>query len=157
MNSLIQPALDMSQYHFQRYKNGIRITGTWLFEGRKHAPALVLTPASNLPISGVCVPVVIPLREAWRYAVTKEVGGDTIGDPDHVCISINEWLGEGILPGNPWNARDHFAILDAINDNLRDLYNMPPRRPTRAVVVGEVTITNQDTGKSETKELTDHV
>lgn len=157
MSSLIRPALDLNQVHFQRIKNGIRVMGTWLFKGNKHAPCLVLTPAGSMPLAGVVVPVVIPLSEAWRYAVTREPGGDTIGDPTHVCIAINEWLGSGILPGNPHNPRDHFAVLDAINDNIRDLYAMPPRRPTRAVIVGEAITTNLETGASEVSEIKDHV
>jgi hypothetical protein len=156
MSNLYRPALNMGQYHFQRYKNGIRVTGTWLFESNKHAPCLVLTPASALPIAGTVTPIVIPLREAWRYAVTKAHGGDTIGDPEHTGMAINEWLGSGILPGNPWNKRDHFAILDAINDNLRDLYDMPPHRPTERVIVGEFTTITAN-GRSQTMEIADNV
>jgi hypothetical protein len=157
MTSIIRPALDLSQYHFQRVKKGIRVTGTWLFEGRKHAPCLVLTDANALPIAGTVVPIVIPLREAWRYAATKEGGEEVIGDPIHAGISINEWLGKGLLPGNPWNPRDHYAVLDAINDNLRDLYAMPPRRPTKREIIGDVTVTFHGTGKTQTTEVVNNV
>ena len=157
MSSLIRPALDLNQYHFQRIKRGIRVTGTWLFEDRTHAPCLVLTDANVIPVPGVVTPIVIRMRDAWIYAVSKDAGGDTIGDPILAGKSINDWLGKGLLPGNPYNPKDHFAILDAINDNIRDLYAMPPRRPTQRRVVGEITTTNRDTGASETKEIADNV
>lgn len=153
MTSLLRPALDLSIYHSQRICHGIRVTLTWLFEGNKHAPCMVLTPASSLPMPGVVKPVVIPFREAWRYAMTKQDGGDTIGDPEWVGLAINDWLGNGYLPGNRHNPRDHFAVLDAINENLRDLMMMPPRRPTRREVIGDAIITNRDTGKVEIKEV----
>jgi hypothetical protein len=157
MSSLISIALDLNQYHFQRIKRGIRVTGTWLFEDRTHAPCLVLTDANALPIPGTVTPIVIRMRDAWKYAVSKDAGGDTIGDPVHVGTSINEWLAKGLLPGNPYNPKDHFAILDAINDNIRDLYAMPPRRPTTRRVVGEITTTNRDTGETKTTEVANHV
>lgn len=157
MSSLIRPALDLSQVHFERIKNGIRVMGTWIFENNKQEPCLVLTPARSLPLPGVVTPVVITLREGWRYAVSRDAGGDTIGDPEHVCLAINDWLGSGVLPGNPHNPRDHFAVLDAINDNLRDLFAMPPQRPARAVIVGEAVTTNLETGESTTQEVRDYV
>ena len=158
MTSLLRPALDLSIYHSQRICHGIRVTLTWLFEGsNKHGPCMVLTPAHSLPLPGVVRPVVIPMREAWRYAMTKENGGDTIGDPEWVCLAVNDWLGNGYLPGNPHNPRDHFAVVDAINDNLRDLFSMPPRRPTRREVIADATITNRSTGKSVTQEVENHV
>lgn len=160
MSRILRPALDLSRVHFERVKRGIRVSGTWLREGNQVQPCLVLTPANRLPVPGQCVPVVVPLNEAWRYALQRDAGGDMIGDPIHAGTSINEWLVKGYLPGSPLDKRAHLAVLDAINDNIRDLFAMPPRPPAASlhrVDIGEVTITDKSTGKTHTKEISNNV
>lgn len=159
--SLIIPALDLEVCHFQRIKHGIRVYGTWLRKSRTStAPCLVLIDANKLAVAGVVVPVVIPIAEAWRYAVSTDAGGETIGDPEHVARSIAEWLQKGFLSGSVMNSRDHLRILDAINDNIRDLYHMPPTPPSKPetkIVLGDMTTTDRDTGQKTDVEISINV
>ena len=91
------------------------------------------------------MPIVIPLSEFWRYARAAD---NSLGDPIHAGLRINEWLGEGLLPGNPHNPKDHFKVLDAINECLRDLVHMPPKPRTESYAIGDITITDRLTGKA---------
>lgn len=148
MKSLIRPALNLTMRHFERTKHGIVCIGTWLTRdddrGRTE-PCLVLLHGSRPIAAGRTVPVVIPLSEGWRYAVAED---RSVGDPEHAGIRINEWLAEGLLPGNVHNPKDHIRVLDAINDCLRDLIHMPPKPKTESYAIGDITITDRLTGKT---------
>ena len=145
--SLIRPALNLTQRHFERTKQGIICIGTWLTDNEERGrtePCLVLLHGSRPVAAGRTIPIVIPLREAWRYACAED---KSVGDPIHAGLRINEWLGEGLLPGDAYNPRSHFAVLDAINDCLRDLMAMPPKPITESYAIGDITITDRETGK----------
>lgn len=148
MKSLIRPALNLALRHFERTHHGIICIGTWLTHdddrGRTE-PCLVLLHGARPIAAGRTVPIVIPLSEFWRYAVSED---KSIGDPVHAGLRINEWLGAGLLPGNPHNPKDHFKVLDAINECLRDLVHMPPKPKTESYAIGDITITNRLTGKA---------
>ena len=155
MSHLIRPALDLSKREFERVHRGILCFGTWYTDNDnrgKSEPCLVLLDPSKslLPGPDRAIPVIIPLSEAWRYAVSDD---KSVGDPRHAGIMINEWLGGGILPGNPHNPRDHIAILSAINDCLRDLIHMPPKPKGEKFVIGDVIMTDRNTGKTTEKEV----
>lgn len=158
MTSLVRPAINLAHRHFERRRHGIIVIGTWLTDGNRTQPCMVLLHGSRPIAAGRTVPVIIPLAEGWRYAVTQERGGGTIGDPDHASASINEWLMKGLLPGNPWNPRDHLKVLDAINENLRDLLAMPPKPRFGDYAVGDIVIKDRATGKViGEKEITNDV
>ena len=147
MKSLIRPALNLTQRAFTRTKYGIVCIGTWLTHdddrGRTE-PCLVLLHGSRPIAAGRTIPIVIPMSEAWRYACAEN---KSIGDPLHAGLRINEWLGEGLLPGDPFQPRAHFEVLDAINDCLRDLFAMPPKPITESYAIGDITIMDRHTGK----------
>lgn len=137
-----RPALDLSKLHFKSERNGILILGTWLFTDQRWRPCMVLLHA-NRPIQrGRTIPVVIPLSEAWRWAMHGEVG-----DPAHCVAQIIEWTHHGYLPGNPASKKDHMRIMDAIDSRLPDLIAMPPRPKGETVAIGEATMINAKTGE----------
>lgn len=147
MKSLIRPALDLRQRHFERTKHGIVCIGTWLTnesDGRTQ-PCLVLLHASRPIAAGRTVPIVIPLDQFWRFVVAED---KSLGDPQHAATSINEWLAKGWLPGNVHNPKDHLKVLDAINDNLRDLIHMPPKPRLGSYAIGDIEIRDKKTGKT---------
>lgn len=148
MTSLIRPAINLRMRHFERRKHGIICIGTWLTHdadrGRTE-PCLVLLHGNRPIARGRTIPVIIPLSEAWRYAVSDD---KSLGDPVHAGLRINEWLGDSLLPGNPYDPKAHVAVLDAINDCLRDLIHMPPKPRTDTRAIADITIRDRLTGKT---------
>lgn len=131
---LERPALDLRYRHFERQKHGMHIIGAWLRdETGDYDPCIVLLHASRPIVPGRTTPCIIPLREAWRWAAHGDVG-----DPSHVARVVNDWIASGALPGNVWIKRDRLAVLDAVNENLPDLFTMPPRPVFDLRVIAEV-------------------
>lgn len=146
--SIIRQTLDLTKRHFTRVKNGFEIIGTWYQNEDTHwrwKPCLVIMPAEKW--GRRVTPVIIPETEAWRWALQKDVG-----DPFHCLQKAAEWFQEGILPGTAFNKRDHMRLYDAINDNLRDLQNIPPRERGDTAVIGDVTI-HKPTGEIIEREV----
>lgn len=138
------PTLDLNKVQFESTKNGIRIVGTWgykIVEGKKWEPCLALLHAGRPIKSSMTIPVVIPLNEAWRWALHGEVG-----DPAHCVASICDWLCDGLLPGDPANKADYTRIMDAINSRLPDLIAMPPRPKGETMAIGEARKLDAKTG-----------
>jgi len=149
------PALDLRRRHFEGNRNGIVVVGSWIRtdNGKSPEPCMVLLDPTRLIAKGRTVPVVIPLREAWRWASHGDVG-----DPEHCGARTFEWLAEGLLPGNPHSPRDRMRILDTINHYLPDLLAMPPApkadKPRRGASFGEIIVTNRNTGQTRHAEVT---
>lgn len=144
--SLIRPAIDLTRYHFARSIHGISCIGTWLTDEKtgRTQPCLVLLHHLRPIKAGRTVPIIIAMDQLWRYAKSDD---RTIGDPEHVCIQINDWLANGLLPGSVYNPKDHFRVLDAINECIRDIYHMPPKPHEGSYAIGDVTIRNKETGE----------
>lgn len=142
MTSLIRPALNLNHYHFKRTIRGIHCFGTWLThddERGRTEPCLVLLDAKRRIAAGHTVPVIIPMNTAWIYAVSDD---REIGDRQQAAISIMEWLTAGYLPN------DFIAVLHAINECLRDLYNMPPKPREGVVPIGDIIIKDRLSGST---------
>lgn len=151
--NLAKPTLDLAKRHFQHTINGIIVIGTWyLREGRRYEPCLVLLHSMRPIAAGRTIPIIIPLSDAWRWAIHGEVG-----DPLHCVMSMDEWFRDGLLMGQVGNRKDHMRVLDAVNQRLPDLINMPPKPKGEAFIAGEVLIVNQTTGEVTEREITDHV
>jgi hypothetical protein len=149
MTALILPraaaeqwALRLDYTHFESQFHGIRVMGSWLFEGRESQPCMVLTDAAKKLRQGRIIPCVIPLSEAWRWAFHGDVG-----DPAHCGRVVVEWIGCGALPGSIWNHKDRMNVMDAVNRRLPDLLAMPPMPSIQQRSVGEFTIIERDTGR----------
>ena len=146
------PALDLRYRHFERRKHGIIIIGSWLRDGNRQQPCIVLLHGSRPIARGRTIPVIIAMDAAWRWAAHSDVG-----DPEHCGKLARRWIAEGLLPGTSNNARDMLNILDAINDSLPDLYAMPPAPKGEQAVIGELIIINRDTGEVVERELKQNV
>lgn len=134
--------LDLTKRHFTRIKNGFEVIGTWYQDEDtrwRWKPCLVIMPAEKW--GRRVTPVIIPLTEAWKWAMHGAVG-----DPEHCLMKAAAWFDEGILPGQPLNKRDHMRLYDAINENLTDLIAMPPRPKGDTAAIGEVVIHKPDGG-----------
>jgi hypothetical protein len=138
------PIVDLAKVRFSHTHAGIRVIGTWYYDvqTRDHEPCLVLLDASRPVRRGRVIPVVVPLREAWRWALH-----DGVGDPIHCARSADEWMAAGLLPGEPGNRRDRLRILNAIDSRLRDLLLMPPRPAGGLKSLATVSILDPDTGR----------
>lgn len=143
---LERPAIDLRRRYFARSKHGIVIIGTWLRDGNRTQPCLVLLHASRPIARGRTIPVIIPLESAWKWAAH----GD-IGDPAHASKMALEWMHDGILPGS--GTKGALAILDAINESLPDLIAMPPAPRGEVQTLGDMIITNRTTGEVTEREM----
>lgn len=141
-----RPALDLRKRLFERRKHGIIIIGTWLRDGNHTQPCLVLLHGSRPVARGKTIPCIIPLESAWKWAAHIDVG-----DPEHCRKMANEWMDDGLLPGS--GAAGAVNILDAVNDNLTDLIRMPPAPRGEVQTLGEVIITNRQTGEVTEREM----
>jgi len=147
-----KPVLDLNHVHFQHIHGAILILGSWYMDNqtRQSQPCLVLLDAARKVQRRRTVPCVVLLDDMWRWAAHPHLG---LSDPEHVSRCIHDWLSSGALPGNPGNKKDVFAVMDAVQSRLRDLVAMPPM-PIKAAVkhgavpVGNLTITERDTGKT---------
>lgn len=142
--TILAPALDLTKRQFEATHKGILVIGTWFrAEGQNGwEPCMVLLHAFRPIRSGRTIPVVIKLRDAWRWAMHGDVG-----DPAHCVASIIEWLHYGYLPGNPASKADHLIVMEAINSRLPDLITMPPRPVGDKVTVADMVIKNRETGE----------
>ncbi len=148
-----QPVIDLDHTHFEHVHRGIRIIGTWFIDTdtRQSEPCMVLMDASK-PIQRKAgagdraKPCIILQRDMWKWTVE-------LGDTQLQAFNIFQWMATGALPGTPGNMPDVFRIFDAIQSRLRDLWSMPPM-PARAAVkhsavpIGDVSITERETGKT---------
>lgn len=132
-----RPTLKLDQRHFTRIKNGFEVIGTWYQTEDtrwRWKECLVVLPEIRRKGKRL-VPVIIPLTEAWKWAMHGEVG-----DPGHVFEKTVEWFNEGILPGVAGNKRDHMRLLDAINNCLTELIAMPPRPKGDTAAIGDMIV-----------------
>jgi hypothetical protein len=152
MTGLIRPALDLNAKVFDRTIRGIRCIGTWLtLEGQrgKSEPCLVLLDASRPIVPGRTVPVAITLSNAWRFAASDD---PDVGDRQYAMSACVEWISDGYLPNSP------VAIMTAINECLRDLYNMPPKPRMEQKAIGDIIIKDRLSGSTiAEKEVTNDV
>ncbi|WP_126975581.1 hypothetical protein [Frigidibacter oleivorans] len=151
------PPLDLRLRAFERITKNIILIGSWWRTGRaSYEPCLVLLHPGRPIARGRTTPVVILMSDLWRFAMPED---RSVGDPVYAGLRINEWLGAGLLPGSAHHARDHVAILDAINDGIRDVFHMPPDPPEifgKSLPIGEVTMTDRASGRTiETEISTD--
>lgn len=148
-----RPVLVPDHKEFETIAPGnIRVTGTWMMHPTKaiSQPCLVLTDARKPFVPGRVVPVIIPLKEAYRWM--REFHDP--GELDDCFDRINGWLTLGFLPGAPGNAHDVHAVFDAIQCRLRDLVFMRPMPEAPAIkygvhtpeTIGELTVTDASTG-----------
>lgn len=152
MTGLIRPALDLNVKVFDRTIRGIRCIGTWLTKegerGRKE-PCLVLLDANRPIMRGRTKPVVITLNNAWRFAASDD---PELGDRNYAMSACVEWILEGYLPN------DAVSIMTAINECLRDLYNMPPAPRLEQKAIGDLIIKDRLSGSTiAEKEVTNDV
>lgn len=152
MTGLIRPALNLNVKVFDRTIRGIRCIGTWLThdsERGRSEPCLVLLDAGRPIMRGRTKPVVITMNNAWRFAASDD---PTIGDRPYAMSACVEWILEGYLPNDP------ISIMTAINECLRDLYNMPPKPRMEQEAIGDIIIKDRLSGSTiAEKEVTNDV
>lgn len=147
-----RPVIDHEVFKFQTVAMGnIRVVGTWMMHPTrsKSQPCLVLSDARRPFVPGKCVPVIIPLSEAYRWMREHQ----TEAEFDDCMMRCHEWIKLGWLPGNPTNDLDLWHVFDAIQCRLRDLVFMEPMPAAPAMkhkvipdTIGELIVTNADTG-----------
>ena len=140
---LVPAFLNLNHRHWEANINGLILIGSWARISRRHwEPCMVLLHPLRPIQAGKTVPIIIYLKDAWRWAMHGDVG-----DPAHCVKQIITWLAEGLLPGSPGSKADHMRIIDAINRRLPDLIAMPPRPKGDEYAVAEVTMLNKQTGE----------
>ena len=145
----VPPVLDLNKRHFELTAHGILVIGTWYRHSRtRWEPCLAMTYANRPIHPEITRPIIILLKDAWKWALHGEVG-----DPAHCVASIIEWLHEGLLPGSPANKRDHMNVMDAVNRRLTDLIAMPPRPKGDEYAIADAVMVNKLTGEIVEKEI----
>lgn len=155
-----RPVIDLNHRHFETTVGNILVIGTWFMdpETKRSQPCLALVDATRRLHRKGIIPTIITLDVAWKWTVE-------MGEPEHVWPLIRSWIREGVLPGNPMNDRDLWAVFDAVQSRLRDMMMMPPMPAAPAAkygtppeVVGDLVIKDQRTGAVlHEAELTKHV
>lgn len=152
MTHLEKPILHMDRVAFARQKHGIIIIGTWCYEKGRSQPCLVLLHAARPIMRGRTVPIIIRLETAYLWAAHAG-----IGNPEHCRAAADEWLQAGLLPTSGNAIRDAVNVLDAVNDNLRDLIHMPPAPKGEREILGDMLMVNKDTGEITEREMIQYV
>lgn len=139
-----RPILDLTKVRAAHIHHGIHVILTWYWHERvnDHRPCIVLADASRPLRQGATVAVIIPEKEAWRWALH-----DGVGDPMHCVQSADEWMGQGLLPGTPGNKMDRLRILNAIDSRLRDLVLMPPRPAGDTISLATAQVVDHESGR----------
>ena len=134
----VQPAIDLTRYHFVRHLGDMSIYGTWLFneDQEDSEPCLVVIPRYRT--TGFR-PIVVALSAAYKYNSTQYL--------DKVAGLFAKGLG---FERDLTTAR---KVATLIHDNLLDLLNMP-LDPSVEVVVGEASVSID--GRKQNIEVLDY-
>lgn len=135
------PAIDLNRRDFEHRRGPIRMIGTWLLQGTRWEPCMVLLRDGE-ERSEQTVPCIIPLSRAWIW----DVGG--VGDPRQAARTATEFIDALRLTHSE---ATHRWLFGFIHDFIEDLLVMPPLPPADAprTALAEVTITRRDTGKTQ--------
>lgn len=138
-------AYDLTACHAVHPRGSIMVWMTW--NRITGVPCMVLTPKDAHLSHERVIPCVIPLTMAWKW-------DDKIGDPLH--INSTSYMFCANLGWNPNNVRNILKLQTIIHDLLEDLIRMPPMPDDTRVVSADAIITDNVTGKTVHKEITDH-
>lgn len=134
------PALDLTRYH-ARYEHGdiLVYLSWWMGSADGPRPCIALLPARRQSWREAR-PAVVLLDQAWIW-------DEGLGDPRH-CARMCFYFAAGL----GFDTNDHnviFRIRSAIHDHLDELLLMPPmpRDMVRFAHMGDLTITERETGR----------
>lgn len=123
-----RPAIDLTKYHFVREGKGLRIYGTWYYDGEEEEPCLVVTRDDLRGKPGV-----IPLSSAYAYH-------DPNNGHRHL-LTMSKLFNQHLFRSDTMN--DVSAVADLIHGSLLDLITMPPKPDGDEVTTAELTLTNE--------------
>lgn len=138
--------LDLTRQHFSHTRGVLAIIGTWIRVENDWTPCLVLLRAGEEG-SPDTFPCVITYKNAWIF-------DETIGDPRQAARILHGFIAPLRLENDP---KQIIKLHGIVVDYLDDLLRIPPYRPGEAdlPVIGELTITHRETGKTSEVELRD--
>ena len=125
-----RPILDLNFMHFDHRIKDIRVIGSWVLDGSRD-PCLVLV-SIRAPLAE-CVPCVVPLASAWKWAEETcdhvECAGMAIDFCPHLGKNMND-------------NSDVIQIIWTVRERLHDLIMMPPAPARPLDLAGHATITH---------------
>jgi len=144
---VIRQVLDLTKSHFRQEHGDITVYGTWWLGDKEGAwPCLVLVPTFRVLLP-TCAPCVVSLDLAWIWSEehgSPEFAADT-------AMSFAQSLGLGTEP------RNVFRVAGIIRDHIGDLLTIPPRPTVEQQAVGDILITDKQSGKTRHAEIKDDV
>ncbi|AMM84122.1 hypothetical protein [Martelella sp. AD-3] len=143
---MIQHAIDLSHYHFQKRRGELALYGTWYAD--KARPCLVVVPANRIGHER-CRPLVVTIDDAWQWNPD-----DPDAMPETNAAMVQQFLD---LNGMDFsNMRASMRVVSLIHDHLGDLLSIPPKQAL-VRVVADVLKVEHDTGKETRAEIIDRV
>lgn len=141
-------ALDLNRRHFTRVRGSITVIGSWHRDpaSPEWEPCLVLIRTGD-EYSGQCVPCCILLSNAHKWY-------EGFGDPTYTAMESAGFARALRMTDDPKTYR---YIAKVVNDFLEDLLIIPPwqEKDGTVLTLGEITLTNRDTGRTTEHLLTD--
>ncbi len=142
---VIRRVLDLTRYHFRQRHGDITVYGTWWLGDEGPWSCLVLVPSFRETRG--CVPCVVSIDLAWIWS--EEHGSPAFAA--ETAMDFAETLGIGARP------RSAVRVAMIIRDHLEDLLKIPPRPAVRQHHVGDIVITERESGKARHAEIRDDV
>jgi hypothetical protein len=141
--------LDLTRSHFTRDYGSITLYGTWFRRDDTFSPCLTLVPSGAETRNGL-IPCVVTLSRAYIWSDRPG-----IGEPEEaarIAIQFAEYLGF-----NSSNMSTVFKIVGIIQDNIGELFKIPPYTPPDSESVGIAVVRNLETGSATETEIFDDV
>jgi len=138
-------AIDLSTIAWHRKHGHITVYGTWIRTDSGWRPALALVRTGD-ETSDHCVPCIVSMDRLWVF-------DEQIGDE----VKAGEIVAGFIDPLRlSADARTAIYLLSIIRDHMGDVLNIGVRPDVGARVVGEVRVTNSETGKTREAEIVEN-
>lgn len=143
-------ALDLNRRHFTKVRGSISVIGSWYRapDAQDWEQCLVLIRTGDeYSTSGQLAPCAILLGNAHKWY-------EGFGDPTYTAVQCAGFADRLRLPRSPETFR---RIASLVNEFLEELLTIPPwqEKDGAVLTLGEITLTNLNTGKSTEHLLTD--
>jgi len=140
-----KPAIDLNYYDWKVSRGQLTLFGTWLLTDKRKQPCLVII-RNGEERSAYTVPCIIPIDRAWIWDVR-------LGDATSRTYAAFEFCQALRLETTRKNLA---SLMSLIDEHLEDFLGIPPYSPPiQPKVIGEVAITDVETGQVLQTEVRD--
>ncbi|WP_421849938.1 hypothetical protein [Oricola sp.] len=166
--------LDLNHYAWRRVRGDITLIGTWLIDGERNRPCMVLIP-TNGERHEATVPCIVPIDNAFVFDIPwshEQMDRDRRdaekqgmlanfdpathyrGHPYLAWKTVREFA--SMLRFSDHDIRTQKRIGELIKDHIGDLFHIPPyTAPDKGQVIGDLTVTDRASGATREIEIKD--